>query len=372
MYQAVEHPENDPGFETFSLERVRKYIIPAIKDVISHSATPLDILLSPWSPPACWKTEPFYTVLGANAPEILKKTMPEEKPKKGTRCWGGHLKRENYPDWARYIVRYIKEYLKEGLPVKWISVQNESLANTPWDSCIWTADEEKTFLRDHLYPELLKNGLSDKIGIFIWDHNKERIYERAVSEIDDTTNNMVRGIAFHWYSGDHFEAVKLTRDRFPDKELMFTEGCVEYSVAGAQSKRQFAERYAHDIIGDINSGMNRWFDWNLYLDSKGGPNHVGNYCAAPIMLDGKGSFSIEPTYYYIKEFSSNIRRGARLTGFSRFTDKLEITSLKNPDGSICIIILNRSKDDININLRISGNLLKVQSFSHSIMDLVSV
>ena len=365
MYQAVEDVVADPDLATFSLERDRKYIIPAIKDAIAASKKPISVLLSPWSPPAAWKTPPVRVVIGANAPELIRKAAPAD-PDKGSRTWGGHLKPEYYPNWARYIVKYILGYLEEGIPVKWVSIQNEAAAATPWDSCQWTAEEEKVFLRDHLYPEMKKAGLVGKIGIYIWDHNKERIFERACDTLDADTRPMVDGIAFHWYSGDHFDAVKMTHEAFPEKTLMFTEGCVEYSVMGGQSEITFGQRYAHDMIGNLNAGMNRFIDWNLYLDEQGGPNHVGNYCGAPVMLDGKGGFEKKVSYYYIGHFSKYIQPGAVRIGSSSYTDKLEATAVRNPDGSIAVVVLNRTDAELPYNIRIRGKLVKLTAAPNSI------
>lgn len=366
MYQAVADVVSDPEFTTFTLDRDRKYIIPAIKDAMAASDKPLSVLLSPWSPPAAWKTPPFQMVTGANAPARLKELLPED-PTVGNRRWGGHLKPEFYPNWARYMTKYIQAYLEEGIPVKWVSIQNEAMAVTPWDSCQWTAEEEKVFLRDHLYPEMEKAGLTGKVGIYIWDHNKERIFERASDTIDAVTDPMVEGVAFHWYSGDHFDAVQMTHDAFPGKKLMFSEGCVEYSIAAGQSEITFGQRYAHDMIGNLNAGMNSFIDWNMYLDEIGGPNHVKNYCGAPIMLDGKGSFEKHVSYYYIGQFSRYIQPGAVRIGHSQYTDKLECTAVRNPDGSIAVVMLNRTEEEIPVNVRICGKLARLTMAPASIV-----
>lgn len=370
MYTAVEDPVSDPEFTTFTLDRDRKYIIPAIKDAMAASDKPLSVLLSPWSPPAAWKTPPMKIVVGANAPEMIRKNLPKGDSDEGNRCWGGHLMPEHYGDWARYMVKYIQAYLDEGIPVKWVSVQNEEAAATPWDSCQWTAEEVKVFVRDHLYPEMLKAGLIGKVGIYVWDHNKERIFERACGTLDEKTRPMVEGVAFHWYSGDHFDAVRMTHEAFPEKKLMFSEGCVEYSISAGQSEISFGQRYAHDIIGNLNAGMNRFIDWNMYLDEVGGPNHVHNYCGAPIMLDGKGSFEKKVSYYYIGHFSKYIQPGATRIGTSCYTDKLEVTAARNPDGSIALVVLNRSDAEIPYNIRIQGELCQLKAAPNSISTAI--
>ncbi|MFQ9195444.1 MAG: glycoside hydrolase family 30 protein [[Clostridium] leptum] len=260
-YCAVTDP-NDREFQTFSLKRDLQYIVPLLRQAQALSDTPLSLMLSPWSPPAFMKTN-------------------------GSRRFGGRLREDCYSQWAKYLCRYIKEYQNLGFSVKLLSIQNEPKAKQPWDSCLYTAQEEKRFLQEALYPQLQKEGLGE-ISVCIWDHNKERCFERARDIIDAETDPMVGGVAFHWYSGDHFDALRLIRERYPDKKLVFTEGCVEYHSYVYQNDLANAQLYAHDIIGNLNAGMNLFLDWNLVLNQKGGPNHTGNYCDAPILCDVKG------------------------------------------------------------------------------------
>ncbi len=340
-YSAVEE-EQDTQFTSFSLERDARYVQPLLKKALSYGEN-IEIMLTPWSPPAFMKTN-------------------------GTKNNGGKLKKEYYLAWAKYICKYIKEYKALGFPVTMISVQNEPKAVQTWDSCVFTAEEEKDLLQNYLKPELIRNGL-EEIRIIIWDHNKERAFERANDMIDDNTKDMVNGIGFHWYSGDHFEALALIRDKYPDKEIIFTEGCVEYSRFGAADVVANAEMYAHDIIGNLNAGMNTWIDWNIALDEKGGPNHVGNFCDAPVMCDTiAGEYEYKLSFHYIGQFSRNIKPGAKRIGFSRYTDKLEVTAFKNPDQSIAVVILNRTKEELPALLRINKTIAKIEVAAHSIVS----
>ena len=211
-YQAVEDPIADPEFKTFDMTRNFKYILPALKEAISLCKRPVSVLLSPWSPPAQWKTPPAARKNDASVYGGVQESIDYTKPQ---RNHGGSLKPEYYGSWAKYLVKLVEAYLNEGIPVTMLSLQNESIAATNWDSCVWTAEEQKTFLRDHLYPEMEKADLADKVGLYIWDHNKERVLEWTRDVLDEITRPMVAGVAFHWYSGDHFEAVKMTAEQYP-------------------------------------------------------------------------------------------------------------------------------------------------------------
>ena len=184
QYQAL-GVDGDESFASFSLERDERYILPMMRRAQEVAGRPLEVMLTPWSPPAFMKTN-------------------------HSRTHGGSLRPEFRAFWARYIVRYVQAYRAEGFLVNRISIQNEPNATQTWDSCRFTAEEEKAFLRDFLYPELQRAGLTD-VGVHIWDHNKERIYERTRDIIDDETRHMVAGVAFHWYTGEHFDALALVR-----------------------------------------------------------------------------------------------------------------------------------------------------------------
>jgi glucosylceramidase len=329
VYSAMTDPE-DKEMKSFTLDREEQYILPLLRAAQEKSGEPFDLMLSPWSPPAFMKTN-------------------------GEKVHGGKLKPEYREFWAEYICRYIKEYEKKGFEVSRVTIQNEPAAVQSWDSCIYTAEEEKVFLRDYLHPALVKHGLSH-IKINIWDHNKERLYERARAIIDQKTDSMVDGVAFHWYSGDHFEAINITHKAFPDKQLIFTEGCVEYSRFGANQLHN-AQMYAHDIIGNLNGGMTGFIDWNILLDEKGGPNHVGNYCDAPIMIDTKkDTFEVKLSCDYIGHFSRYIKKGAKRIAYSKYTSELEMTAFKNPDSSIVLVLLNRTEREFPVTFDLGGKI----------------
>lgn len=314
-----------------ALEQGAGAVIKYLKRIGEITQDKIEVMISPWSPPAELKTNQ-------------------------SRTEGGRLKKEAYQSWADYICAYILEYQRRGIPVTMLSVQNEPNASQTWDSCLFTPKEEKEFLRDYLHPALQNNSLQD-IQIFIWDHNKERIYERTKEIVDDETDGMVDGVAFHWYSGDHFEGVQLVREKYPDKKLLFSEGCIEYSRFSADNQLRNAQLYAHDMIGNFNAGMNLFLDWNIVLDQDGGPNYVNNLCESPIMCDvKKNRYHKNLSFSYLELFSRYIRPGARRIAYTKYSSELDVLSVKNPDGAITVILCNRSSHTEHIYLRVAGNI----------------
>lgn len=343
QYEAMSD-ENDIDMKSFSLNRSWKYILPFVNDVQEKSDKKIELMISPWSPPAFMKTN-------------------------FKRVNGGKLRSEYQHFWADYICKYIIELRRAGFVINRMSIQNEPAAVQTWDSCIYSGKDEKRFLKDYLYPALQKNKIDD-IEIFIWDHNKERIFERACEIIDEETEHMVSGIAFHWYSGDHFEALELVRKKFPSKKLILSESCIEYSKFNKEDYLANAQKYAHDIIGNLNAGMNAFYDWNLLLNEEGGPNHVHNLCDAPYLYDIKKHKLMERnTLSYIWHFSHYIQPGAVRIGFSRYTTDIDVTTFKNPDGTIICVILNREKEEKNVIVRLKGKIAEIKIKPEAIVSM---
>lgn len=338
--------DGDTDLKYFSIERDQKYLIPFIKEAMKTAGNDLKIFASPWSPPAWMKTT-------------------------GKMNEGGKLKPEYRSTWAEYYCRYIKEYKKTGIPIWGITVQNEPEASTSWEGCIYTAEEERDFVRDHLGPALIKKGLPH-INLIIWNHNRNRLYERAKVVLDDPkAAQYVWGVGFNWYAGDNFDNVQLVHEAYPDKRLLFTEGCYfPFSMENIKSW-DAGERYAESMINDLNRFAIGWVDWNLLLDESGGPNHVGNFCFAPIHADtNNDSLYFMNSYYYIGHFSRFINPGAVRIICASTHDSLETTAFLNRDGKIALIVLNRSDDNISFAIKYKDKAIATESLSHSILTFI--
>jgi glucosylceramidase len=336
----------DTSLTNFSISHDRKYRIPFIKKAIAKSGGNLKLFASPWSPPAWMKTNN----------NMLR---------------GGSLKPEYRKAWADYYIRFFDEYRKEGISFWGLTVQNEPLAIQTWESCIYTAEDELKFVRDYLGPQLQQSTYAN-LKLLIWDHNRDIIFHRANTIFSDSlAAKYVWGTAFHWYMGDHFDNIKLVHDAFPDKGLIFSEGC-GYPYSRENVKDWFwGEKYAEAMIRDFNNFTNGWTDWNILLDETGGPNHVGNFCLAPVIGDTRtGKVYYMSSYYYIGHFSKFVRPGAKRITCSSTRDELLATAFLNTDGSIAIIILNKTGNSIDYNLWIDGKAGQLSIPEHAIMTCI--
>jgi len=338
--------ENDSALKTFSIAHDNQYRIPLIKRAIAAAGGHLTLFVSPWTPPAWMKDNH----------DLLE---------------GGHLLPAYRQAWANYYVKFIKAYEKLGIPIWGLTVQNEPMATQTWESCVYTAEEERDFIKSYLGPTLHRNGLGDK-KLMAWDHNRDLIYQRASTVLNDPeAAKYVWGTAFHWYVRDLFDNVARVKESFPDKNLMLTEACLYPFKWDSIGDWSWGEKYGSAMIHDFNNGAVGWTDWNILLDETGGPNHVQNFCFAPIHADTRdGSLHYMNSYYYIGQFSRFIRPGARRISTATNRDDLLATAFVNRDGRTVVVVMNTGDESYPFKLWNRGNAASTTSLPHSIMTLV--
>jgi glucosylceramidase len=329
----------DKELKNFSIAHDQQFRIPLIRRALKLAQGNIKIFASPWSPPAWMKTN-------------------------NNMLYGGKLLPEYFQTWADYFVKYVKAYEKEGIPMWGLTVQNEPMAVQIWESCVFTAEEERDFVRDYLGPTLEKNGLS-KLKLMIWDHNRGIMYQRAQVVYDDPkASKYVWGTAFHWYVGDHYDNVRLVHDAFPDKKLIYTE-------AGMGHDWRTGVNLAKNLIYDLNNWTNAWTHWNMLLDEKGGPNHVGGGGREMIAYDTRsGELTINPPYYFFGHFCRFIKPGAKRIACTSNNDDLIATAFTNTDGSVAVVILNLADSEKMLQLWIDKKAAKTTCPAHGIMTMI--
>jgi len=343
--------EGDARLETFSIAHDREFRIPLIKRAIAAAGGHLTMFASPWSAPAFMKTN-------------------------GSMLQGGQLKPEFADAWARYYTLFIRAYEKEGIPIWGITVQNEPMARQRWESMIYSAEDERDFLKNHLGPVMAQAGLGDR-KIIVWDHNRDLMTQRARVIFDDPdASKYAWGMGFHWYEtwaggAPMFANVGAVHRAWPDKHLLLTEATVEgYDPARLQSFAN-AERYGTALINDFNNGAEGWTDWNILLDEHGGPNHVGNFCFAPVHADTRtGRLTFTPSYFYLGHFSKFIRPGAHRVEAASSRSNLQATAFTNPDGSLATVVMNGTDKAVDYRFFVGKDEAKMSIPAHAIQTLV--
>ena len=344
----------DTSLEKFSIAHDKEALIPLIKAAMAVPGAKFQLLASPWTPPS-WMTTRNRLVARNN-----------------------HLKREYFGIYAEYLAKYIRAYASEGMNISYMTIQNESWSDSgKWETTQFQPQETVDFVKV-LGPVFASNNIGSKI--MIYDHNKglnnngENQIKYYVDHVfsDGDAKKFIWGVGFHWYGEtqtDPFTDMKVTHEAYPEQHLIHTEACAE----GGPHPNDYAvgERYGHDIIGCLNNWTEGWIDWNLVLDTKGGPNHSNNFCSAPILADTEtGKLIYNPSYYYLAHVSKYFRPGAVVLNTTSGDPDLEATACRNPDGRTAVVVMNRTERRIDYQLKTGGQILKPTAPPHSITTFV--
>jgi glucosylceramidase len=317
--------DGDRTLASFSIAPDLKLRVPLLRAALAAGrahGTDMRVFASPWSAPAWMKSN--ASMVG-----------------------GGSLLPAYRDTWARYVVRFIQAYEQAGVPLWGLSVQNEPMAKQTWESMVFSAEEETRFLADHLGPALQAAGLGNK-KIIVWDHNRDLLPQRAAHILSDPkARPYIWGVGYHWYEtwagGQPMHRnVAAVHEAWPDVNLLMTEGCIEHFDPARLQDWANGERYGSQMIADLNAGGTGWVDWNMLLDSRGGPNHKNNFCFAPLHASGDGELVFTPIYTAIGHFSRYIRPQARRVSAATSRSVLDATAFRNADGSLAVVVMNRS------------------------------
>ncbi len=341
--------EGDKELKTFNIDHDRKYRLPMLKAAIKAAGGKITTYASPWSAPAFMK----------DTNHMLQ---------------GGKLLPEYNNAWATYYTKFIKAYEKEGIPIWGITVQNEPMAKQTWESMIFTAEDERDFLKNHLGPVMEKEGFGDR-KIIVWDHNRDLIVHRVNTIMSDPeAAKYVWGVGFHWYetwtgAKPLYNNVAEVSKAYPNVNLMLTEATVEKFNAERYHYWPNAERYGDSLINDFNSGAVAWTDWNILLDNTGGPNHVGNFCFSPIH-ENNGELIYTPSYYYLGHFSKFIRPDAKRVSAVSSRSVLQTTSFLNADNKLATVVMNNTDAAISYRFYVGNEETSVNIPAHAMQTLV--
>jgi len=367
--------EGDTLLDHFSIEEDREDIIPMIKEAMAASKDGFKILASPWTAPPWMKDNNDWR--------------------------GGKLLPEYRDTWALFFSKYVDAYKAEGIDIWGFTVENEPLGNdNNWESMLFTPEEMTDFVRDYLGPKLAADG--HEVKILGYDQNRGEELEEWINAMfkDEASAKYFDGTAVHWYAStfDWFpEALQMAHKAAPGKHLMQTEACVDAEVPRWQDDQWYwskeatdwgwdwapekdkhlhpkytpVYRYARDIIGCLNNWVDGWIDWNMVLDTRGGPNWFENWCVAPVIVDPeKDEVYFTPLYYTMVHFSRYIRPGAVRIGFTNSDESLMITAAQNPDGSIVVVVLNQGADAKSFNLSLQESTVPITISAQAIQTIM--
>jgi|WetSurMetagenome_2_1015567.scaffolds.fasta_scaffold00264_3 glucosylceramidase len=336
---AYDETAGDYNLTGFDIAHDRTLVIPTIKEAMTVPGANFRIFGSPWSPPAWMKSN-------------------------GSMLNGGQLKSDCFAAWALYYVKYVDAMRDNGITIWGLTVQNEPWATQTWESCIYTSQQERDFVKNYLGPTLARNNVTAKL--MIWDHNKDILVERATTVLSDTAAaKYVYATAYHHYAGDYFDNMNTVHDDFPQKLLIGTENSVHAGFSEV-------ERMAHEIIGDLNHWSSGYLTWNLVTDLNGGPYHArtGGVPGDILVDSASGAVTYTPNYYYMTHFSKYMRPGAVRIGCAYTGTNLEAAACRNTNGVITVAVLNKTANAVDFKLKQGTRIVKQTIPGHSLMDIL--
>ena len=366
----------DKNLDHFSIDQDKDDIIPMIKDAIAISEDGFKLFSSPWT------ASPWM---------------------KDNNSWvGGKLLPQYYDTWALFFSKYVDAYNAEGIDIWGFTVENEPHGNGEnWESMHYTPEEMTHFVQNFLGPKLEADG-KGHLKILGYDQNREGIREWVdVMYKDEASSKYYDGTAVHWYEStyNYFpEELQYAHNKAPEKYLIQTEACVDAEVPVWKDDKWYwkkeatdwgydwreenkkylhpkyspVNRYARDIIGCLNNWVDGWVDWNMVLDTKGGPNWANNWCIAPVIVDPeKDEVYYTPLYYVMTHFSKFIRPEAKVIEVKKSDEELMVAAAKNPDGSIAVVIFNEGTTPKNLELT-HNDLIKNISISPQAIQTIMI
>lgn len=325
----------DPELKGFSIEKDRAYILPVVKEALKLNRN-LIYFASPWSPPGWMKTTGNMI--------------------------GGELKREWYPTYAQYFVKYLQAYAAEGIPIRAVTVQNEpgvdrSKEKDPkwfYPSCHWSAEQERDFIRDHLGPALRAAGLKTEIWCYDHNYNEEPKTDSAGLEHprtvlrDRSAAAFISGVGFHHYEGQPSGMTRF-HGEFPAVPLYFTEGSV-FSIWGG-----------YDLVERFRNWASSYNAWVMVLDEQGRPNNGPFPSKIAMRRLHSDTLAMEDLFEYFNygHFMKFVQRGAVRIGSEPSTRELSNVTFRNPDGRLVVIAVNTGDTEREVVLSCDGRQARV-------------
>jgi len=377
-------------------------VLPMIKQALAikgqQKDSVLNIIASAWTAPAWMKDIEQWHQPGT-----------EKNNYQGT---GGVLKPGYEEYYADYLIKYLEHYENQGVEIWGLTPVNEPNGNSgQWESMHFTAESQNDFIKYHLGPALHNNDRAD-VKLLMLDHNRDALEDWAqVMYNDEVTSKYLYGAAVHWYEStykvyeDVFERV---HSAFPDKTIIHTEGTIDDlgkdAPAGVTDPARYKEsgwfgnddfwwndnatdwaytvtwegvnadehpiytpvhRYARNIIVSLNHWVSGWIDWNIVLDKNGGPNHVGNFCGAPIMIDTEtGYVYYTPIFHILSQLSRTIRPGDKAVEVNTDLDGLDDDAIHasasiDSNRLLSVQILNTRKKPVDYQLQVGSQFAAI-------------
>ena len=321
----------------FSIAHDEAEILPLLRQA-KRLNPQLQIVASPWSPPAWMKTND--SLIGGrliDSPRV-------------------------YRAYALYLTKFVQAYRAQGVSVDTITVQNEPQNRAPsrypgTDMPSW--QEEKVI--EALGPMLHAAHLPTKI--LAYDHNwSEHPNDIASTPLDENADvddypqqvlssraaRWISGTAYHCYFGDP-SAMSALHAQYPDKDIYFTECSGSQSSDPVNTISDTLKWHSRNlIIGSPRNWAKTVINWNVALDPSGGPHVGGCDNCTPIVTVGPGdAVTRNAEYYTLGHLSRFVKPGAvRIAstsfGTTGWNGQVMDEAFRDPDGTTVLVAHNEN------------------------------
>ncbi len=306
--------QTDPTLANFSIAPAREDVLPTVR--AARALNPqLAVMASPWSPPAWMKTND----------SLIK----------------GTLRADAYAPFAAYLTRTVQAFAAEGVPVDYLSIQNEpDFEPGDYPGMRLSPDQRIALIGDHVGPAFRAANLTTRI--LELDHNWDLSAQPIAVLSNAKAASFISGVAWHCYRGD-VSAQGSVHDRFPDKDTFFTE------CSGGEFSPGWSSTFSYNIrtlmIGATRNWARGVLLWNMALDENHGP-HLGgcNDCRGVVRINSQtGDVTRNPEYYALGHLSRFVRTGARRIASTTNDDGIQTVAFVNPDGSQVLLAFNNTQ-----------------------------
>lgn len=318
-WYSCDEADDDYELEHFNIERDKKFTIPFVKEAIKRQPG-FSLFASPWSPPTWMKTKKVYNY--------------------------GTIRMEDkvLDAYAKYLVKFVQEYKKEGITVNQIHVQNEPMADQKFPSCLWTGEQMRDFIKNHLGPVTEKNSADTEIWVgtingpfvdFMMGPTSapfSEYYDQFENTIlsDKEARKYITGLGFQW-GGKH--VIEQTVLSYPELRYMQTES----ECGDGRNTWEQAEYIYRQMWHYFYHGVESYIYWNLALPEGGVSTWGWSQNSLITINEETKKIAYQPEFYIMKHFSHFVKKGARVLETSgRFASNA--VAFENPDGEIVIVV----------------------------------
>ncbi|MGD0734481.1 MAG: chitobiase/beta-hexosaminidase C-terminal domain-containing protein [Terracidiphilus sp.] len=327
----------------FSIAHDQAYILPLIQQAKTLNPQ-MKLMANPWSPPGWMKDPTSMNPVSMMGGELL-------------------MTPANETAFANYFVKYIQAYGAAGVPIDYISIQNEPENETAdYPSMLMQDDAQLSLLQTYVLPALANANLSTKV--FVWDHNWDTpsYPEYVLSGLTPQQLTQVAGTAWHGYAGAP-GAQQLVQNEFPTLGTWETE-----HSGGTWQTDQFTTDML-EITQVLRNSAKSFVKWSLALNENLGPNLTQNdppltgcnTCTPIVTVNSStGAVTKDIEYYTLGHYSKYVMPGA-FRIYSSNTPHIASVAFKNPDGSTALIAYNSSSTSQTFNVQWG-----TQSFTYSL------